>query len=552
MIRIDQIKLKCSHTQRELEEKIRKTLRLSKEEFSFPWRIRRKSLDARKKPELFAVYTIDVFPDSEVQKRILNRIHDKKIHLQTEETYQIPGCGQKETVHRPVVIGFGPAGLFCAYLLALRGFNPIVLERGEDADTRSRKVNAFWDGSQKLDPESNVQFGEGGAGTFSDGKLNTSVNDKQYRNRFVLDTFVSFGAKEETAYLAKPHLGTDELKKIVRNMREKIIELGGSVIFGMKVTDVKCENARLKSLILQETFSHKDLTEEIRKCDPDHYILDTDIAVLAIGHSARDTFRMLLDRKLAMEQKNFAVGLRMVHPQSTIDLAQYGAKHQDLLIGAADYKVSRQCSNGKSVYSFCMCPGGYVVNASSETGRLAVNGMSYSGRDSDSANAALIVPVRNDDLRSDDVLAGLFFQEKLEEKAYALGNGNIPMQRFDDFEKNRITDQTGTFQPQVKGSTQPANLRELFCEEINEALIEAVHAFADQIKDFDDPNAVFLGVESRTSSPVRILRDAKFQSNIRGIYPCGEGAGYAGGIMSAAMDGMRVAEFIISLYDGIC
>ena len=332
-------------------------------------------------------------------------------------------------------------------------------------------------------------------------------------------------------------------------MRNRIIELGGTVCFGMKVTDLVTEGNALKSVII-EANRPPEYPEMFQQISASTYRLDTDVAVLGIGHSARDTFRMLVKKEIPMEQKKFAVGLRMEHPQEQINMAQYGSA--DTGIGAADYKVSTQCSNGRSVYSFCMCPGGYVVNASSEAGRLAVNGMSYSGRDSGNANAALIVPVGPDDFGSKDVLAGMHFQEKLEECAWRLGKGQIPVQRFEDFAQNRITEGFGHIGAQVKGSVQFSNLRELFTDDINEALIEAVHTFAGQIQGFDDPDALFLGVESRTSSPVRILRDDKLQSCIRGLYPCGEGAGYAGGIMSAAMDGIRVAEFIISLYDGIC
>ncbi len=545
MIRLQQLKLPVTHSAQDLETKIRKTLRLKDNDLTL--KIKRRSLDARKKPELFFVYTIDVFLSEELEKAVCKKGH---FSAQKEEIYVLPACGNKKLPTRPVVIGSGPAGLFSAYLLAQKGFCPIVVERGEDVDKRSRRVAAFWEGAQELCTESNVQFGEGGAGTFSDGKLNTLVHDRDGRNRYVLDTFVRFGASEETAYVAKPHLGTDELTVIVKNIRNEIIRLGGTFLFGMKVVDMDYDANGLKGLILEETFTDHAHDGLLRETEDHKYRLDANVAVLAIGHSARDTFQMLLNRKLELQQKNFAVGLRVEHLQSIINQAQYGTEDADA-IGNADYKVTKQCENGRSVYSFCMCPGGYVVNASSETGRLAVNGMSYSKRDSANANSALIVSVDQKDFGSDHVLAGLYFQQKLEEKAYEIGKGSVPVQRFADFEADKASDHFGRVSPLVKGKHTFANLRELFPDEINEALIEAIHSFDRQIKGFDDPDAVLSGVESRTSSPVRIVRNEECESIISGLYPCGEGAGYAGGIMSAAMDGMKVAEKIISLYDGV-
>ncbi len=548
MIRLEQIKLPVGHPASALEQKIRKLLGLSKTEPLPAIRIRRRALDARKKPDLYYVYTVDVLFDENKTKALLQKDRTGKLKSVEERSYEIPSCGTLPLNTRPVVVGSGPAGLFCAYLLSLKGFCPIVLERGEDVESRSRRVSSFWNGTQGLHPESNVQFGEGGAGTFSDGKLNTGVSDKAGRNRFILDTFVRSGAPEEISYAAKPHLGTDVLSSVVKNMRDQIMELGGSVYFGMKLKDIHLEGQKIASVSVEETFPNRELPAIFIKKEDGNYELKTGIVVLAIGHSARDTFQRLYDLHVPMQQKNFAVGLRIEHAQNMIDQSQYGRDSHEG-IGAADYKLARKSSNGRNVYSFCMCPGGYVVDASSEENRIAVNGMSYSGRNGENANAALVVSVDGRDFDSDHPLAGLAFQRKLEESAYQAGKGKVPVQLFSDFENNRESRGAGKIEPMHKGSYRFSNLRTLFGEEINEALIESIHAFAKQIRGYDDPDAVLTGVESRTSSPVRILRDEECQSSIRGLYPCGEGAGYAGGIVSAAMDGMRVAEKIISMYD---
>ena len=533
MIRIEGIKLPINHNEKQLEKKVLSILKLAKMPEKSTLTIKRKSLDARHKPDLFYVYTIDIATDKKSEDLLRKRIRDNKVGFVEKEEYVIPDNGEELLNNRPVIAGSGPAGLFCAYLLACRGLKPIVIERGEPVDERSKTVEDFFTGIKPLNPESNVQFGEGGAGTFSDGKLNTLVKDKNHRNGFVLETFVKFGAKEEITYLAKPHLGTDELRHIVKNMREGIIERGGEFQFNTKLVDITQENSRLKSITVLK--------------DDKYEVMDTDILVLAIGHSSRDTFKMLKAHELYMQQKNFAVGLRIEHKQEMINLSQYGAENVTGL-QAADYKLTYNMPNGRSVYTFCMCPGGYVVNASSEPGRLCVNGMSYSGRNSDNANSAIIVTVNSEDFGSDDVLAGVDYAVKLEENAYNIGRGKVPVQKFEDFEQNKVSSEFGSVIPLTKGENNFANLRELFTDEINEAIIEGVHSFAKSIKGFDGPDSMLSGVESRTSSPVRIVRDDDFNSNIKGIYPAGEGAGYAGGITSAAMDGMKVAESIISKY----
>lgn len=535
MIRIEGIKLPIDHDKSQLNKKISSILRLGYNLSDDAIVIRRKSLDARHKPELFYVYTIDVLSDDKTEMSVKKRIKDKRVSFVEEEKYEIPDTGNENLTKRPVIVGSGPAGLFCAYLLAQKGFKPVVIERGESVDERSETVERFFNGESKLNTESNVQFGEGGAGTFSDGKLNTLVKDKNHRNGYVLESFVKFGAKEEITYLAKPHLGTDELKKIVRNMRNEIISLGGEFRFNTKLVDFDFDKASLKSLKVESANSIETL--------------DTNICVLAIGHSARDTFYMLKKHQFEMMQKNFAVGLRIEHNQSLINKSQYGAENVKGLM-AADYKLTHKLSDGRSVYTFCMCPGGYVVNASSEENRLAINGMSYSKRDSLNANSAIIVTVDREDFGSDNVLAGIDFAAGLEEKAYKLGNGRVPVQKFSDYENNIVSDSFGKVIPLTKGDNCFGNLRELFTDRINEAIIEGVHAFGRNIEGFDDPDSMLSGVESRTSSPVRIVRNENYISNYDGIYPCGEGAGYAGGITSAAMDGMKVAEAIISKYNG--
>ena len=385
-----------------------------------------------------------------------------------------------------------------------------------------------------------MQFGEGGAGTFSDGKLNTLVKDASGRNREVLRLLVEFGADPSILYVNKPHIGTDVLSRIVKAMGREIADLGGQVRFSSRVTDFIVEQGRLKAVMVNGN-------ERI----------DTEALVPAIGHSARDTFEVLLDRGIPMEAKAFAVGLRVQHPQKLINQSQYGMEECREL-GPASYKVTRQTAEGRGVYSFCMCPGGYVVNASSERGRLAVNGMSYSDRGGSNANSAIIVSVTPEDFKADairhgvlkdadgkeDVLSGVRFQERLEERAWKLGNGKIPQQLFGDYCKNRPSVSYGAFESTTKGDSVLCNLRGLLPEELEESFIEGMHHFSRAIPEFDREDAILSGVESRTSSPVRIVRDESFQSNIRGIYPCGEGAGYAGGIMSAAMDGLKVAEAI--------
>lgn len=536
MIRINQMKLNIEHTSDDFERKILKTLCIKKEELQ-GFQIRKQSIDARKKPVLYYVYSVDVQVRDEA--KVKKTVKNNQIQFQVKpDSYHFEVKGTKELTHRPVIIGTGPAGLFCGYMLAAHGYQPILLERGADVDQRTKDVEAFWENG-RLNLSSNVQFGEGGAGTFSDGKLNTLVKDKFGRNHEVLRIFAEHGAPESITYESKPHIGTDVLSAVVKEMRKYICVHGGEVRFHSQVTDIQTHSDNGQK-ILRKLKIYDSQKEET-------YLLDTDLAVFAIGHSARDTFSMLYQHGLPMQPKAFAVGVRIEHPQEMINQDQYGKNYPSFL-PAAPYKLTANLDNGRGVYTFCMCPGGYVVNASSEEHRLAVNGMSYSRRDSQNANTAVIVTVSPDDFGSDHPLAGVEFQRKLEEAAYLEGNGKVPVQLFGDFCENRPSVQLGTVTPHIKGMYQLANVRNIFPEFIAESLTEGIQIFDHKLPGYARCDAAISGVESRTSSPVRLIRDQSLQSEIRGIYPCGEGAGYAGGITSAAMDGIKAAEMIASVY----
>lgn len=525
MIRISQLKLPVTHTQAQLEKKIAKTLKNPGNPFTYE--IKKQSLDCRHKNDKIFVYTVDVKIRDE--QKIVKKVNNNNVTLTKEKPYKFPEPGDSCLEHPPVIIGSGPAGLFCGWYLAKAGYRPLILERGEEARERQQTVEHFWKNGI-LNPDSNVQFGEGGAGTFSDGKLNTLVKDPYGRNHEVLKRFVEAGAPEEILYQQKPHLGTDVLVGIVETMRHEIEEMGGQFAFRSKVTDLIFTDGALKEVEI----NHKKK-------------IPAEVCVLAIGHSARDTFEMLSGRGVYMEPKSFAVGLRIEHPQTMINMDLYGEKENELL-GAASYKVTHKCANGRGVYSFCMCPGGYVVNASSEDGRLAVNGMSYQARDSQNANSAMIVTVTPEDFPGEGPLCGVEFQRNLERKAWELGQGKVPVQLFGDFCKNQPSHALGEVSPCIKGEYILTNVRAVLPDAVGDSIEEGVKSFGKRIQGFDREDALLSGVESRTSSPVRIVRDQDLLANIKGIYPCGEGAGYAGGITSAAMDGIKVAETISKKY----
>ena len=529
MIRITQLKLPIKHTREDMIASISKALKLPPQKIK-EFTIVKKSIDARKN-EIKYIYTVEVIimlDPKENETTIVNRSRNENVSIAEKAQYEFAATGTKKLSHRPIVAGTGPAGLFTAWLLAKYGYQPLVVERGFEVNKRVEAVEHFWK-TNELNPECNVQFGEGGAGTFSDGKLNTLVKDAFNRYRLVMETFVQYGASSDILYLNKPHIGTDKLRYVVENMRKEIMKLGGEVRFGTQLTDLLIENQKLTGIVLNHS-------EKI-PCE---------VLIPAIGHSARDTFLLFKERGLELSSKAFAIGLRIEHKQSMINKSQYG---QDYIhLPAADYKLTHQTQSGRGVYSFCMCPGGFVVNASSESGHLAVNGMSNYRRDEENSNSAIVVTVQPEDFGGIDPLSGIDFQRKWERAAYETGKGAVPLQLFGDLLRNKESVTIGNVTPNVRGKYQLSNLTNCLPMEVIEALKEGILAFDRKIKGFADEEAVLSGVESRTSSPVRIHRNDAFESNIGGIYPCGEGAGYAGGITSAAIDGIKVFEAIAGNY----
>lgn len=474
----------------------------------------KKSVDARKKEDVRYVYTVAV--ETENDKKYLQKGASAYERKNDDLATLLP---KSKKSARPVVVGTGPAGLFCAYSLALAGCRPIVLERGEKVEDRAKTVEKFFS-DLTLRPDSNVQFGEGGAGTFSDGKLNTNLHNEYIA--VVLGEFVRAGAPEEIKYLAKPHVGTDKLRAVVKNLREKVRALGGEFFYSTRMTDILTCAGKIVGVM---TTSGK---------------IETSALFLALGHSARDTFEMLYSHGVKMESKIYSMGVRIEHLRETIDRSQYGNFARYL--GAADYKTAVNTETGRSLYTFCMCPGGQVVNAGSEEGGVCVNGMSCFARDEINSNSALLVNVTQEDWKSDHPLAGMEYQRKYERAVYNVGNNYRPVaQTYGDFVKNRATDSFGSVKPSVATGTERGNLREVLPEATVETLLAGLPMMGKRIRGFDAPDSVLTGIEARSSSPVRILRDEKYLSSVDGLYPLGEGAGYAGGITSAAIDGIKGA-----------
>lgn len=531
MIRVPEIKLTIHEDEIVIKDKIIQKLKLKPNDL-ISYSIYKQSVDARKKDMLYFIYTVDVIVQDE--ESVLKRIKNIQAIKNNEDEYKQVESGSQILSHRPIVIGSGPCGLFTALILAQRGYNPLVLERGKKVDERAKDVDLFWR-EGILNPNSNVQFGEGGAGTFSDGKLTTQI--KNSRCRKVLQEFVKAGAPEEILYKQKPHVGTDILRGVVTNMRDTIISLGGEFRFNSIVTNIVTDSIMNNNVVSGVTINEKEF-------------IPADVVILAIGHSSRDTFEMLYENNVEIIQKSFSIGVRIEHPQKLVNNAQYGKFAEHPRVGAAEYKLSHRAKNGRGVYTFCMCPGGMVVGASSEQGGIVTNGMSEHSRDQENANSALLVNIGPEDYKSSHPLAGMYLQREYEQKAFKLVGGtyNAPAQLVGDFMKGTPSIGPGKIKPSYLPNVTWTNLANCLPDYAVEAIKEGIITFNNKLKGFSDPNAVMTGPETRSSSPIRIQRDSNYESNIKGLYPAGEGAGYAGGITSAAVDGIQVAEAIISAY----
>jgi uncharacterized FAD-dependent dehydrogenase len=544
MLRINELKLPLHHNDGELRAAIIQKLAITADEL-LDLSIFKRSYDARKKASILLIYQIDVSLTKEVETRVLSAFTknntvrpspDTRYNFVAQADTNFPNSDQ----HRPIVIGFGPCGILAALLLAQMGLKPIVLERGQDVRQRTKDTWGFWR-KGKLNTESNVQFGEGGAGTFSDGKLYSQVKDKRHLGRKVLNEFITAGAPEEILFISKPHIGTFKLVKMVENMRAEITRLGGEVRFNQKVEvihrEAHSDNTSNNLAVKQGKITGITLSTG-EKIQSQHI-------VLAIGHSARDSFQMLLDQDVYIEPKPFSIGFRIEHPQSVIDAARFGAEAGNPILGAADYKLVHHCKDGRSVYSFCMCPGGTVVAASSEEGAVVTNGMSQYSRNERNANAAIVVGIEPDKDYPKHILAGIDLQRKLEKRAYELGGGDYsaPAQLVGDFLRNEPSISSASVKPSYQPGIKLGDLSKALPDFAVRAIREAIPEFNKKIKGFSMNDAMLTGVETRTSSPICIKRGKDFQSiNTKGLYPSGEGAGYAGGILSAAIDGIKAAE----------
>ena len=511
--RIHQIKLNIDEGHDGFEKAIKRKLKRKDLAIS-DITIAKESIDARKKPDVKLVYSLDFSCD---EKLPLDEAVVKDYDAANAEFYDAVKNFYEEkdgsVKSRPVVAGFGPSGMFAGLILAEAGAKPIIIERGQPVEQRMKDVEEFWN-TWKLNVESNVQFGEGGAGTFSDGKLTTGIKDVRISK--VLKELVEAGADNSITYKQKPHIGTDKLVDVVRNIRYKIEALGGEVRFGTKLEDI--------------VFDEEQTSPAIKAIKTNNGEIETNSLILAIGHSARDTFQMLFDRNLEMVQKPFSIGVRIEHPQEMINESQYGNAALAEKLGAADYKLNHRCENGRGVYTFCMCPGGHVINASSEVNTAVTNGMSNSARDSETANSGLLVDVRTEDFSSDHPLAGVEFQRKYEKLAFEMGKGTLPKTRYESFRDN-----------------DSDCVRNSLPKFASEAIIEAMPHLGKKLKGFDSEDAVMTAVETRSSSPVRVIRGENMQASVKGVFPAGEGPGYAGGIMSAAVDGIKVAEQVLAV-----
>ena len=526
MIRLTELRLPLDHSPTALPTAIVQRLGIQFDDL-INFTVFKRGYDARKRDAIVLVYTIDaeVHAADQLLEKFKDDVH---VNLAPDTRYQFVANVQAPLAQRPIIVGFGPCGIMAGLILAQMGLRPIILERGKKVRERTKDTWGLWRRNQ-LNPESNVQFGEGGAGTFSDGKLYSQIKDPKHYGRKVLSEFVKAGAPEEILYVSKPHIGTFRLVKMVENMRHEIEQLGGEIRFQQQVSDVLIENNTLRGVILANG-------EELR----------SDYVIFALGHSARDTFKMLYERGVFMEAKPFSIGFRIEHPQTLIDQARFGKYAGNELLGAADYKIVHHAKNGRSVYSFCMCPGGQVVAATSEPGRVVTNGMSQYSRAERNANAGIVVGITPDDY-SGSPLAGIEFQRQWESRAYELGGGNYeaPGQLVGDFIKGIASTQLGSVEPSYQPGVHLTDLATSLPTYAIHAIREALPAFDRQIKGFSMYDAVLTGVETRTSSPLRMTRGQDMQSlNTKGLYPAGEGAGYAGGILSAGVDGIRVAEAV--------